>query len=532
MSDPSYPQNINLEFLRKQAKALLKRCRAGDTQALSRIRAQLPKLSDAATVKLADVQHALARERGYSNWAALKRHDDPIERFLVAIRGGSLTDAQQELAAFPELVEESIHAACALGDHDSVAHHLTLDAALATAEHNRWPPLLYACASPFNRTNARRQNAGILECVTLLLDAGVDPNTHVLTDPADPESKLTALDRTLMSGNMPVMSLLMQRGAVSDFKGLVGKLQRDQPAMVEGFREYFEMPEARERMERYKAELLEQRKNPSTARDLWPQFVRERMQGIPAFPYRPLLDRGVDPNDHIGLEGWTTFQRLVGSGTIETVELFLKHGADLNKVSPDGRTPLIIAVRAGKHLVADLLRTHGASDAGLRPIDELVGAWIRIDAGEAERMVKSHPAAVGEMTAEDFEVLVQTAALNGVTQANLMLDCGCNPGGIGQSGITALHAAAWHGHLEMVRLLLEFHAPVNIRDKTYGSSPLGWAAHGSKYCRSDDDAYFGIVNALIDAGSDYVSATNRAGSPPESFASPRVAALFDEMRKA
>src|SRR5689334_16981014 len=75
MSDSSnLSPNINLEFLRKDAKNLLKLCRAGDFGAIGRMRAQLPRLAaleDAQLrerIKLADVHHALARERGYANW--------------------------------------------------------------------------------------------------------------------------------------------------------------------------------------------------------------------------------------------------------------------------------------------------------------------------------------------------------------------------------------------------------------------------------------------------------------------------------
>jgi hypothetical protein len=75
MSD-QYP--VNLEFLKKQAKALLKQCRAGDVAAIARIRTSLPRLSTlndinlAAQIKLSDVQRALASEQGYANWGAIK----------------------------------------------------------------------------------------------------------------------------------------------------------------------------------------------------------------------------------------------------------------------------------------------------------------------------------------------------------------------------------------------------------------------------------------------------------------------------
>ena len=219
MSDSNLP-NINLEFLRKQAKALLKLCRSGDAAALKQLRAQLPKLGPLSEIKLADVQHALARENGFPNWAALKRHDDPVERFLSAVRAGSLKAARHELAALPELAEESIHAACAIGDPDAVAVHLNLDPNGLTAEHNGWPPLFYSCSSPLNRASAR-QSAGILECARLLLDRGADPNATALTNPSDPTSASSAVARALFSANMPVMTLLMHRGARPDLKDQV-----------------------------------------------------------------------------------------------------------------------------------------------------------------------------------------------------------------------------------------------------------------------------------------------------------------------
>ena len=72
--------SLNLEFLRKEAKSLLKLCRAIDTTALARVRARLPRIAElddesaAAVIKLTDIQHALALESGFDNWSELKRH--------------------------------------------------------------------------------------------------------------------------------------------------------------------------------------------------------------------------------------------------------------------------------------------------------------------------------------------------------------------------------------------------------------------------------------------------------------------------
>jgi hypothetical protein len=81
----SEQSSINLEFLKKQAKVLLKRCRAGDTEAIGRIRARLPRLAKlddlraTMEIKLADVQYTLAREKGYANWGKLKRPDNQLK---------------------------------------------------------------------------------------------------------------------------------------------------------------------------------------------------------------------------------------------------------------------------------------------------------------------------------------------------------------------------------------------------------------------------------------------------------------------
>jgi len=102
-------------------------------------------------------------------------------------------------------------------------------------------------------------------------------------------------------------------------------------------------------------------------------------------------------------------------------------------------------------------------------------------------------------------MLVRAVERNSLDQVRLMVKSGVDPGMRGESGATPLHVAAWRGNVEMVRLLLEFHAPVNIRDTTYGSSPLAWAHYGLKTARAHgrnaDEDYRAIIRALMDAGA-------------------------------
>src|SRR5262245_35936725 len=83
MSDSAsrLPARPSLEQLRKQAKELLRDFRAGDSAAIGRLGAIIPRLADPAQsddVILADAQFALAREYGFENWADLVRHVEAI----------------------------------------------------------------------------------------------------------------------------------------------------------------------------------------------------------------------------------------------------------------------------------------------------------------------------------------------------------------------------------------------------------------------------------------------------------------------
>jgi hypothetical protein len=80
---------LNLEQQRKQAKELLKAAKAGDARALSRLAASIapPNIrSPGSQPKLAEAQHAIARELRFPNWAELKSHIAALERAGAAIR--------------------------------------------------------------------------------------------------------------------------------------------------------------------------------------------------------------------------------------------------------------------------------------------------------------------------------------------------------------------------------------------------------------------------------------------------------------
>ena len=78
------PPRPSLEFERKEAKALLRRLRAGDAQALLRAHARHPAMQVPARriPQLADAQLVIAREYGFASWPRLVRYFEDAERVL------------------------------------------------------------------------------------------------------------------------------------------------------------------------------------------------------------------------------------------------------------------------------------------------------------------------------------------------------------------------------------------------------------------------------------------------------------------
>jgi hypothetical protein len=93
-----------------------------------------------------------------------------------------------------------------------------------------------------------------------------------------------------------------------------------------------------------------------------------------------------------------------------------------------------------------------------------------------------------------------------------MLTLGFDPAAPGVDGGSALHAACWVGSLRMVqRLLARGGVPLDARDPTHKSTPLGWAAFGSVNRRARGADYPAVAEQLVAAGADITMVGNGAG---------------------
>src|SRR5262249_51039296 len=112
------PPNPNLEFDKKQAKALLKAYQAGDAAALERVRTFHPRLQNvversipADEFKLSDAQLVIAREYDFSSWPRLKHEietrraglNETFGQFVQAVQRGDTAGVRELLVSNPAL---------------------------------------------------------------------------------------------------------------------------------------------------------------------------------------------------------------------------------------------------------------------------------------------------------------------------------------------------------------------------------------------------------------------------------------------
>jgi len=105
------PKQPNLEQLRKQARDLLKRYRAGEPAAVSEVE-QYERQPDAIRFALHDAQRVLARAYGYESWPRLKAFVDGanVQRLAAAVQAGDVSKVRALLSVRAELLSMDLAA--------------------------------------------------------------------------------------------------------------------------------------------------------------------------------------------------------------------------------------------------------------------------------------------------------------------------------------------------------------------------------------------------------------------------------------
>jgi ankyrin repeat protein len=469
MATSVLPSRPDLEQYKKQARELLKSIQSGNAESVERLRHSAAHI-DPRNARLADAQLVIAREHGFASWPKFKLHVETANgdfaakanAFVDAAIGNRLGAARQIVTEAPGVERANIYTASAYGDVETVRRFLDSAPALVNkpgGPRNR-VPLLYACFSHF----IRDREAAILDTVRLLLDHGADPNATYV----DQSWSLPALYGACgVLGNPRLAAILIDAGAnVDDNESLYHSTEFRDGACT--------------RL------LLERGARVNGTNALKHMLDHDDLDGL-----RLLLDYGADPNEPNENGETALHWALFRHRALPFFELLVERGANVDAHRKDGLTTYRMASRLGRADVADFLRRAGA-DTTLTDEDRRVMAAISGKGG-------------GEKVNDDEllgPVLVTAAELGDVVVLANLLDLGVSPDSRGTHRATALHWAAWKGHPEAVRLLIERGATIEIEGADLGSTPLQWAFHASTNNGGMTPEHaLAVVNVLLDAGA-------------------------------
>ncbi|MCZ3378874.1 ankyrin repeat domain-containing protein [Rhizobium sp. AG207R] len=467
MTTRSLAVDATLDSLKKQAKSFLKAVQAGDTSARSRV---MPYFADIASVGLQDIQLVLAREFGFSSWAKLKAHlesgdrkhiprDQLANRFLslatvsyfanIPADPARFDEALMLLESHPEIADESIHVAAALGDADRVGRWL-----------DRQPQLLDRRGGPHDLTPlmyaayARVPGRSSLPAARELVRRGADVNAFFLDAGQYRFTVLTGVfgegeagkDRQPPHPECEAFArLLLDAGAeANDSQALYNRMFERDDTCLKLLIEYG-----------------------LSARDKNNWFVREdgkfveNMQTV--FDYQL---------------AWALEHRMG-----ERVRLLVENGADVHKPI-NGRTPYEWVRLSGDSKLAAYLIQKGAVAVRLKLED---WAYLQIKAGDidAEQIMMlfkqqggNNLNIVAAMDKAHPDMLHEAAGENDLRAVGLMLALDFDVNAM--TSRTPLHEAALHGHMEMAKLLIEHGADTTVRDPNFHAPPIGWAEYNGK----------------------------------------------------
>ncbi|HZV34784.1 MAG TPA: ankyrin repeat domain-containing protein [Verrucomicrobiae bacterium] len=162
---------------------------------------------------------------------------------------------------------------------------------------------------------------------------------------------------------------------------------------------------------------------------------------------------------------------------VALAEMLVDHGAALDGHGSAWQSAVMTALTFGYLNTAEALAKRGALVENLP-----VAAGL----GRLDDVARLLPSADGQSR----HMALALAAQHGHTDVGrLLLDAGEDPNRFNPEGhhthSTPLHQAALNGHADTVRLLVERGARLDIRDKIYGGTPLGWAIHGGRTTVAD-----------------------------------------------
>lgn len=463
------PENANLEYLKKQAKELLRTMQSG---------------------KLADAQHQLANEYGFASWAKLKvtvqaQGQSPAEALKTAVCDSDAERVRELLERYPELRAKIDDP---MPGYEFGCH--ALFAAVQRSDRATIDVLLRAGADIKKRTDWWAGGFGVLDdcdpsMVSFLMERGAVLDAHSASR-LGMMAQLRALisaDRTLVharggDGQTPLhfastieaAEFLLGNGADMNARDIDHESTPAQYMLRTTQGRHY--PRDRQDVARYlvgrgcETDIL----MAAALGDLG--LVKHHLDADPSCIGMTVSDQ------------WFPKRNPRAGGTIYIWTL------------GRNRTAHSVARDFGHEDVFQLLMERTPEDLKLALACELG------DEEAFQEFLSKHPGAVNGLSEEDKRKLPNAAQVNNNEAVRLMLQAGWPVDTPGEMGATALHWAGFHGNAGMARVILRFHPTLELKSREYQGSALAWALYGSgNGWHRDTGDYVGTVRALLEAGA-------------------------------
>jgi ankyrin repeat protein len=237
---------------------------------------------------------------------------------------------------------------------------------------------------------------------------------------------------------------------------------------------------------------------------------------------------------YVGANGVENYRQKTPKNAVSVAQVLLQAGADVNAVADiyGGSDTLglvatsFFPAQAGvQQALADLLLSHGASLGN----EKLVNACLANGRGQAAAHLAKRGAPLNLEGAAGVGRLDRVKTFfnrNGSLKHNATLRqmeygflWACEYGHIDvvdflllQKGLsvdamphgeTGLHWAAFAGNVDIVKRLLRARAPLEVKDKRHGGTPLAWALHAwhAPPPEAEPGCYYQVVSLLTAAGA-------------------------------